>query len=1310
MPGTRWIAVVALLGGDDVKQVGSWPLIAMILPALAIHAAGPLPAAGPVAITEIHYNPPRAQGQVLEFIELRNTSGGALDLEGWRIQGGVRYEFPRGPALSPGAYALVCRDADAFRESYGAAETRVIGTFEGALGNGGDDVELLDASGAIVDWVHYDDRFPWPVEPDGHGASLQRLCETAPGRDPLNWTGALPPTPAAGLPEPSCPPPGHEPSPVVISEIHYHPIDRREDHPATDDGEYEEFIEIINAGQSAVDIGGWRLQEAVAFTFPAGYRLEPQGRAVVGRDAGWLRSKLGVTNVAGSYEGKLSNAGGRVILVDARGLSVDAVRYRDGGDWPYGADGFGHSLERIAASSPGWDPANWQLSQPGEVAFQRRAQEGSVGQGLVKTIILSFNGAGDVIVDNVVLEDVADPGVNIIENGDFEGGMSGWSAKGLASGSLVVPEGGIAGSHGLRLVSTGECPGGECGQANGVSQDVTSKVSAAKRYRVTVDYRWVRGAGPFRAGFFNGAEVIVKDYATPGRPGSSVADAAPPFISRVNRHPIQPTSGDSTWITAHVRSAAAPTVLLTYDAGGDSSGEIAMLDDGRHRDVGAGDGVFGAEIPAFPHNTQVRFRIRATAGGASRLWPSPRFPLAPFPEEAGGYYVNDRQVASPFPTYTLLIPGADPSQPTSVNAILDCSRTVRASFAHRGDLYPDVQMRFRGNTACYVKKRNFKIIFNRSAPFEGLRKVNLNSNWTDKAMVREHLAWEFMKEIGAPHSETAFVRVHLNGEYHGLFLYLEHPDGEFLERNNLSPGNIYKARQPILVGGGDIPIGVARWPDVDTYRLNWERETNEQGDFSDIVEFVDSMHADGLGPRGPTAAFWGNRTFEETIIRYQIGQVVLNNIDSFAKNHFLYHDLEADRWGFITWDMDLTFGKFFMREAVGPGRQVGTLNDYMLSDPDVQGDLNPWFGATVLDNPRLNWLIDFLFRAGGDHYQRAYLVRLWNVLEEKYRNEVYDPRLDALAEILSTEFEEGLGSEYEQDFARWDRYPSNVPDYPQDMLSNIRIVKDQIRLHRDFLRGYIEWWHPGISDHPRVKIVEIMYLPEGGDDRLEFLELFNAGDEPVDLSGWIIDGISYRFPPGSVVPARALLVVARSPEAFRSRYPTRSVPHLFGPYEGRLADDGEELRVLDPTGGKYPATVDLVRYGAKDPWPLPRPGRSLELTAVHPDRDNDDPESWVVSASAGGSPGSASMGFIRGDFDSSDRVDMTDAIAILMHLFQGGAEPRCEDAGDANDDGSLNVTDSIYLLSHLFVGGAEPPPPYPRLGADPTPDTLRCDG
>jgi hypothetical protein len=73
--------------------------------------------------------------------------------------------------------------------------------------------------------------------------------------------------------------------------------------------------------------------------------------------------------------------------------------------------------------------------------------------------------------------------------------------------------------------------------------------------------------------------------------------------------------------------------------------------------------------------------------------------------------------------------------------------------------------------------------------------------------------------------------------------------------------------------------------------------------------------------------------------------------------------------------------------------------------------------------------------------------------------------------------------------------------------------------------------------------------------------------------------------------------------------------------------------------------------------------------------------------------------FLRGDMTRDGSLNVTDAIAILRHLFQGAPAP-CADAGDADDNEALNLTDAIYVLEYLFRRGPAPAAPYPARGVD----------
>jgi hypothetical protein len=147
---------------------------------------------------------------------------------------------------------------------------------------------------------------------------------------------------------------------IVIDEIHYHPAGDRED---------LEFVEILNRGRDPVDISGWSFLEGIPFKFPAGTVAAPGERIVVARSPRALRAAFGpierLFGPWGSRDGSrgpasLSNGGEDIILADAGGRTVDRVDYDDEAPWPSSPDGGGPSLELVAPDLPNDKAANWR--------------------------------------------------------------------------------------------------------------------------------------------------------------------------------------------------------------------------------------------------------------------------------------------------------------------------------------------------------------------------------------------------------------------------------------------------------------------------------------------------------------------------------------------------------------------------------------------------------------------------------------------------------------------------------------------------------------------------------------------------------------------------------------------------------------------------------------------------------------------------------------------------------------------------------------------------------------------------------------
>jgi hypothetical protein len=123
----------------------------------------------------------------------------------------------------------------------------------------------------------------------------------------------------------------------------------------------------------------------------------------------------------------------------------------------------------------------------------------------------------------------------------------------------------------------------------------------------------------------------------------------------------------------------------------------------------------------------------------------------------------------------------------------------------------------------------------------------------------------------------------------------------------------------------------------------------------------------------------------------------------------------------------------------------------------------------------------------------------------------------------------------------------------------------------------------GVSGEPlatsRIVLNEVLYdaISDGPDAENEWIEIYNAGGQPVDLDGWqIADASSARVvPPGRIDPG-GFLVVAASPR-FRDAYAsfTGQVVVLGGRIGNGLGNDGDTLSLLDPGGNM----VDSLSWG-----------------------------------------------------------------------------------------------------------------------------------
>jgi PKD repeat protein len=158
--------------------------------------------------------------------------------------------------------------------------------------------------------------------------------------------------------------------------------------------------------------------------------------------------------------------------------------------------------------------------------------------------------------------------------------------------------------------------------------------------------------------------------------GSTPSYISAPTISSTTITPSAPAATNSVWVTAQItNSGGVASATLTYTVASVRN-IVDMLDDGLHQDGAAGDGIYGAQLPAYPAGTNVSYYVAAqdqfgniatdtvcsytVQAGAPILPPvlsniaqSPAMPTGAAPVTISAVVTDDLAVASVTLTYSI---------------------------------------------------------------------------------------------------------------------------------------------------------------------------------------------------------------------------------------------------------------------------------------------------------------------------------------------------------------------------------------------------------------------------------------------------------------------------------------------------------------------------------------------------------------------------------------------------------------------------------------------------------------------------------
>lgn len=780
------------------------------------------------------------------------------------------------------------------------------------------------------------------------------------------------------------------PNTAVINEIHYKPADKTS---------LEEFIELHNPGDTALDLSGWTLSDAVTFTFPGGTTLAAGGYLIVSENPAALLAAYGRTAL-GPWTGKLNSTGETIDLRDGGGALKDRVSYGVGFPWPTASDGGGNSAELIhpgldndlggswrasggiglpaqsfiAPSATGWKYKKGNAEASGPVDAWRAT---GYSDATWLTGQAPF-GYGTGINPNTTLSDMLVSGNQIYRT--VYGRKAFTVPVDLIPDQLTlrlrIDDACVIWINGTEVYRTSSLPNGQLAYNTSAPAGVnnapgwtTVNLSNSAAYlfggtNVLAIHAINRDSNTHRGDFCFDVELGSPEGGsnpapTPGAANSvrRAVNQIPPQIRQVAHAPVSPTPGQAVTITARITdpdgmdavSLSYQTVdpgsyiRLTDAAYATSWTTVPMRDNGLNGDATANDSIYTARIPAATQTNRrlVRYKITfADDQGNTATVPyvddeQPNFAYYVYgglPAWQGAFRPGSSTLQTfpstlmdDLPVYSLVANGTDVIN-SQYSGGSDAVR-FRGTFVYNGVVYDHIEFKNRGEASTYVSGKNkWRFFFNRARDLPA--KNNFDEDYSESwgsfsgdacaspwaavhrgmAGVEEATSYKIFQLGGVPSSNTHYYHFRVvrgatetpaagspigdpigtadgqyAGDFWGLYLAVEQPDGSFLDERGLPDGSVYK----IEGNAGDKKSQGATQP-VDSSDWNAFRDAHVNAD--------------------PSEAWWRANMDMDAYYTFHALSRLTGNVDlRGGYNHYFYHRSSDNRWVPMPWDLDMMF-------------------------------------------------------------------------------------------------------------------------------------------------------------------------------------------------------------------------------------------------------------------------------------------------------------------------------------------------------------------------------------------------------------------
>lgn len=251
---------------------------------------------------------------------------------------------------------------------------------------------------------------------------------------------------------------------------------------------------------------------------------------------------------------------------------------------------------------------------------------------------------------------------------------------------------------------------------------------------------------------------------------------------------------------------------------------------------------------------------------------------------------------------------------------------VEGSLTFEGETISPVGIRYKGSVGAWVgclaggslfepdgektcTKLSMKVKINwqdSAQTFWGVKKLQFHSMNLDPSQMHDRLGYWLFRKMGVPAPRASHARLLINGNYSGLYSFVEQIDGRFADRQfDDGDGNLYKEVWPLT------PKGFAR----EEFEFIEALKTNEEeARVSHILKFSNELAVAEKNELPQIVSRWMDI---DEIIRWAVVDRVIRNDDGplhwycfeSCTNHnfYWYEEPATGRLRIIPWDLDSAF-------------------------------------------------------------------------------------------------------------------------------------------------------------------------------------------------------------------------------------------------------------------------------------------------------------------------------------------------------------------------------------------------------------------